>query len=505
VSGRRWLPEAVIVVGLVAAGAVVHRLGPMLRTPYWIDEAWVALASKASPAELPWLSSASPLGWTALVSLVPPSGQAQRVVVWLFLLATVPLAYALGRRTGLGRPTAALVAVVVLLLPAQLYRHDLKQYTADAAVALTLLALLAWAEETRSTRRTAVLGAAAVAGMLVSHPAALVGGAALLGLVATARSHWRPALAVAAASATGMLAVYLFQDRPRNNAALSSYWVDYFPSLTRVPGYLPPRLVALEPALGVPWWVAVGLAGAGVATVARRHRPATAIALGAIPFAAAVAGVLRLYPLLDQRTSHFLLVLIAAAAAIGVVGLAAALTRALPRTWPRTGLSHVAAAAAIAAFAVANAGLVLRPPPPGVPAEDVRAQVDRVAAERSADDVILVNFSGQYGFAYYWHGDRPLLLRGGSQATGWRVDYPAASRIVVAEGRDPESVALALAKARGVAGSGRIWLVRSHVNADEAQAWLRALEEYRVTLLPVGPEPLAVVTVEPAGAGTAPG
>jgi hypothetical protein len=302
-----------------------------------------------------------------------------------------------------------------------------------------------------------------------------------------------------------MLAIYVFLDRPRNNVALSSYWVDYFPSLAQVPAYLPRRLVDMEPALGVPWWLAIALAAAGVATVARRRRPATAVALGVVPVAAIAAGVLRLYPLLDVRTSHFLLVLIAALAAIGVVGLATDLARPLARSWPRAGLSMAAASVAIVAFAGANVGVVLRPPPPGAPAEDVRAQVDRVAAERRPGDVILVNFSGQYGFAYYWHHDRPVFRRGGPQATGWRVDYPGADRIVVAEGRDPESVARALSRARDLVGSGRIWLVRSHVNADEAQAWRQALDPYRVTVLPVGPEHLAVLSRAPADAGTAPG
>jgi hypothetical protein len=108
--------------------------------------------------------------------------------------------------------------------------------------------------------------------------------------------------------------------------------------------------------------------------------------------------------------------------------------------------------------------------------------------------VVLVNFSGQYGFAYYWSGDRPGFVRGGAAATGWFVHYPAASRIVVAADGDAPSVVRAVREAVALSGGGRIWLVRSHVNADEARAWESALAGLPVRVIAVGPEPLAVTT-----------
>jgi len=146
-------------------------------------------------------------------------------------------------------------------------------------------------------------------------------------------------------------------------------------------------------------------------------------------------------------------------------------------------------ALALAGFAVANRGPA---PPPGGGREDVRVQTAYVATHRHPGDVVLVNFSGQYGFAYYWSGDRPGFVRGGPTATGWYVRFPAASRIVVAADRDPASVTRAVRAAVALAGSGRIWLVRSHVNAGEARAWESALAGLPVQVIAVGPEPLAV-------------
>jgi hypothetical protein len=75
------------------------------------------------------------------------------------------------------------------------------------------------------------------------------------------------------------------------------------------------------------------------------------------------------------------------------------------------------------------------------------------------------------------------------------VGYPPGDRIVVATGRDQASVARAVADAEAVAGpGGRIWLVRTHVNSDEARAWQRALDGRPLRLFAVGPEPVAAMT-----------
>jgi hypothetical protein len=40
---------------------------------------------------------------------------------------------------------------------------------------------------------------------------------------------------------------------------------------------------------------------------------------------------------------------------------------------------------------------------------------------------------------------------------------------------------------------GRIWLIRTHVNSSEAQAWQQALAGAPVHLFVIGPEPLTAI------------
>jgi len=250
---RRAL-DAVAVVLCLASVPVVHRVGPVLRAPYWLDESWVALSSKAPLGALPTTTSSTPIGWTFLVWLVPPHGQIQRLIPLAFLAGSVVAGYAFGRV--LGSPLCgAAGAAAVLLLPAQQARHDLKQYTADAAVALLLFALLAWAESAWSGRRAAILGSAVVGGMLVSHAAALAGVAVLAGLLVWSARRRRVAGALAAAGCTaaGMALVHLLADRPARNPALAGYWAGWFPSPAALPRYVVERLGELRPAIGIPW------------------------------------------------------------------------------------------------------------------------------------------------------------------------------------------------------------------------------------------------------------
>jgi hypothetical protein len=514
---------------------LLHQVGPLLRQPYWLDEAWVAVSTKAGFADVPWTTASSPIGLTALVSLLPAYGQIARLIPLAFLAGSVIGGYAFGRV--LGWPTrarsiiaGAAGAAAALLLPAQFARHDLKQYTADAAVALALLTYTAWAESKWSRRRLAGVCAAIVVGMLFSHPAALVGAAVLVGLTVTtavttavttgattpdtsAARRWvrlRDTVVAASVTAAAMAGIYLVVDRTGRTSGLSEYWTPYFPSLTGLPGYLTTRLDQLRPALGMPWPLLLTLAAVGVVTVARLRRPATATALLALPVITVSAGVTRRYPLLDQRTSHFLLVTIAVLAAIGVVGLATAATagvaalrrgariRTTPaRTRVEGGLVALAVLLAVAGFATANRDWLLHPRSPAPTNENVEAQVAYIDAHRGPADSILINLSGQYGFAYYWSADQPRAYRGGPQATGWNLDYPAADRIVIAADRDWTSIARAVAAAdRATGPGGHIWLVRTHVNADEELAWREVLAGRPIQLIPVGVEPLAELSPE---------
>jgi hypothetical protein len=479
------------VAGLLVLVVVVHRLGPVLRTPYWVDEAWVAASSRVPLRDLPVTTASSPLGWTFLVWLTPAVGQVARLVPYLFLAGSVVAAYALGHllcwRTTFRATVGGLAAgLSVLLLPAQLARHDLKQYTADACVALALFALLAWYE---SASRLVVLSVASCVGVLLSHPAIMVVGVVFLSLLV--RGPRRRSLLVAAWAAPPVVVfglLYVTIDRGARNAAMLDYWAGSFPG-ANFASFTATAFRALGGSFGMPWWLFAVLGAAGIAVVARLSRPATALALALLPVAAVVAGYLRLYPLFEQRTSHYLFVTWAALAGIGVAGLAYLAARRF--SW----VPPVVVAALLAVFALVNLGALRTAEPPGWTGEDVRSQVAYVAGHRAPGDVILVNLSGQYGFAYYWHPDRPLVERGGVQATAWYVAYPASAHIVVASDRTPAAVSAALSAALATVPPGRtLWLVRSHVTPSERAAWSAALAGHQVRTVTGGPEPLVTVS-----------
>jgi hypothetical protein len=545
---RAWLVDGVAVLTLLALVPVVHSFGPMLRAPFWLDEAWVAMSVRASLREALDLTGPTPVGWTLLLRALAGDGQERlRWLPFLFLAASVPAGYALGRLLGWSRRAYAVLAGLAgaagaLLLPAQQVRHDLKQYTADGAIAVTLLALAAWAEsggrqadrtapgdqdsppgerarQARprwSYRRLGALAGCAVAAMFFSHPALLVGGTALgafvvVALLRRSREDLRRAATVAVAGWLAMAACYLTVSRRGQIDSLERYWNEYFLNLTEgpsLPSYLAARLEGLGDLLGLPWPVFVLLAAAGVVTMVKTGRPVAAASVVALPVGMVVAGYLHAYPVLDQRTSHFLLVVMAVSAGIGVAG-AARLAAHLLRRW-QVGVATAVVAAAVAAFAVANAGWFRYYAPPGIyPRQpyafavgyvrfDVRDQIRYVEAYRQPGDVVLVNLWGGFGFAYYWRADAPTFVRDIDFGNGWTAEYADATRIVVATDRVQPALDEAVSRSeRLLAPGGRIWLVRTHTDVVELVGWQEALRDHRVEWIPVGPEPLGLVTPAP--------
>ena len=499
--GWSWR-DAAAMLALVALVPVVHDGSTYFRPAYWLDESWVAVSVKAPLADLPDVNGPTPLGWTLLLRAVPAT-DGLRVMSLLGLVAAVVLAYCLGRAAGgSGRWPGVMAGVAagasVLLLPVTQLLHDLKPYASDAAMAIGLLALASWAERTRSPRRLAVLGGAAVGGLLVSHVAAIVAAAVMSGLVLEplARRHWRAAaesLAAGAATAAGLAAVYLVVTARTRTNSLDAYWAAYLPAADAdLPAYLGLRMSELRPQLGLPWPVFLGLVVIGVVVVARR-RPATATGTALVPVVLLGLGLTGNYPLLDPRTSAFVFVLGAAFMGIGVAGAGTALGRG--RVW----VTAVVIAVALSGFAAANREwwrVDTRNGEGAVIAEDVRAQVRHVQANRRPEDVILVSEMGVFGFGYYWDADEPSFVATSEFATRFTLGYPDRSNIVIARGRDESSIVAALSRAeRGAAGSGgRIWVVRTHVSVEEQAAWTRALAGQPVTTLYVGVEPLLVLT-----------
>nr|MDT0663208.1 hypothetical protein [Micromonospora sp. DSM 115978] len=524
VGSTTWWPHLLAGVLLAGAVPVVHDVRAALRLPYWLDEAWVALSVRLPLADLPEVTKSTPLGWTALLRLVPGEHRL-RLLPLAFLGLGVLAGYVLGQSLGWRSTwqrmlTGLATGAAVLLLPAQHIRHDLKQYTADAAIALLLLAMVAWLERRWSPWRMAWFVPVVAVGMLISHATAIIGMCALGGLtlVLLARRQWRR-LAVTAMVGVGVgavvLAVYLGISVRGQTSGLEDYWVDYFTDPPDLPAYLARRLGELEPYLGMPWPLLLILAAIGIGVLALTRRPATALAAGLVPVSAVVLGLVDFYPLLDLRTSHFLLVLLIALAGIGAAGTVIwTVGRLVPATARRGSAYRAVIAGAVvltaaAAFALAGTNdrwlrFDGRDDVLGVEVlaarEDVRTAVRHLDRHRRPGDVILVSALASYGFAMYWPHEIPHVVDNPVVAVGWQPEYPEESGIVIARDRDRAAIAVAIAQARDLAErrgpDTAIWLVRSHLSAAERESWAAELADYQVEIRPSGREPVA--TVEPS-------
>ncbi|WP_090803860.1 hypothetical protein [Asanoa ishikariensis] len=498
------LIEAPWPAALLVVTFVIHDVPAAVRLPYWLDEAWVAVSVRYPVTDLPEVTSSTPIGWTALLRLIPDP-DALRLLPLAFLGVSVLGGYAVATvlrwPSTAHRVTAGLTTgLAVVLLPAQHLRHDLKQYTADAAVALLLLAMVGFAEATWSYHRLALLIGVSTFGVLVSHTAMLVGGCAVGGLVLTAlvRKQWRAAAATSVAGLVIVMAfgaAYFGLAKQGSHIAMANYWNSFFPPLADLPGYLPERVRLLERIMGAPWQILLPFAAAGVVGAARLGRLSVAIGAAMLAPAAVAAGVARLYPLLDPRTSHFMLVTVIAFAALGVAYLATLLGRALNRTVPGAAFAAMLALTIVGGYAHQTSpwfrfdgddkALGERIP---AASEDVRTQVRYVWTHRRPSDIVLVGGAAAYGFAFYWP-EKPGRRPDPELGTGWRPAY-ADTSIVLAAGRDAISIRSAIVTATENAkrsGPGAVvWVIRTHVNATEERKWKQETANLKLRLVVAG-------------------
>ena len=512
---RRLLPDWLAIAAVLGLFPVVHDVRGMLIAPYSLDEAWVAMSVRFPVTDLMAVTSSTPAGWTLLLRLAPDADYL-RLVPLAFHLLSVVAAYLFAR--ALSWRTAALARIAglgcagaVLLLPAQQIRHDLKQYTADAAITLALLALAAWTEGGWSRRRLGILVALVPVGMAVSHVTAIVALCVFGGLTLTALAvkRWRrlaESAVAGLAAAASIVAVYLAVSARGNNGSLKDFWAANMPSLSALPGYLSRQVDALTPAMGAPAPLLLALLACGVATIAVHGRPAAATAVVLLPLAATTLGVAKAYPLLELRTSHFLLVAIAAVAGIGLAGAATAAAD-LARRWhprvPHTAVAATISGALVAAFAASNISWYrFDGEDPRIPIrtmtalEDVRSAASYVESHRAARDVILVSGRGRYGFVFYWD-QCPVRRVPHGNAVGWHVVLPTQPDIIFA-GEDEPGIRRGLQRALDLSASrgpgARVWLIRSHVTGAEPAAWQAVLADYEVDIVTGGREPVALLT-----------
>jgi hypothetical protein len=504
----------VLLLGLLVL--TVHDVGYLLRQPFWNDEAWVAVTTRFPLSALPATTSSTPIGWSFLARLLTVGhSQSARLLPLAFAGIAVVTGYWLARRLDWpGRAPAVAAGVLagaaVLLGPAMLVRDDLKQYTADACVAMLILAAMARLERQWSRAGLVLLSVSVWGGMLLSHTAAFTGAAALgaLCLVQLVRRDWRrlaEAVAAGLASAVLGLAVYEAFDARAVVPGLTAYWQDYFvprnglhAAISFVIRHF--ELIHRDFGLG-PSWLAVPLVLAGLITIARLGRPATALAVVALWPEMLALSVLRKYPFLDLRTSTFLITVTAVVAAIGVAGICAALRARL-----RDGALATISAAIVAAIALAAFGLAARPYVRShqIPYEDIRQQTQTVARLAGPLDPIVVSSNSNWGFAYYWADGQPGRRPSSGNLQGYQAYFPGQPRIIVVANRDVPAVAAAMSQALGQArrhSCARIWLVRTHVDTAEHAAWIAVLLRLRLTPT-VLPDGAAWVQAGPRSCGT---
>ena len=464
--------EVALVGGLVLAALLARR--PWRPQPaFWIDEAWVADSLRVPLGQLRGLAGSTPLGWLALLRLVPPLGGSERyrVVPLLFALAAVVPAYLLGRRAWTAgasgwaaRLPAAGAGLAVGLLPAAVSRPFLKQFTCEVLVALVLVLLLARAEAVFTPARLALLGAACAPAALLANSSLFVSAAAVgaLGLRVLLKGEWRRlpgVLGVAAVVGCVDLAALRWLLPARDDPTLVRYWAQIGAFLPVRRGLSVAATVAghrLASALGDagfgPWPVVVALAAAGAVALWRAGHPAVALALPLLGAELVAAGATRRFPFADERTSLFALALLAAFCGLGAGAVAAGLL----------GRAHTAAlgmlvlAGALALLLPAAARAV-----PWVPNELVPQQLARIRAERRPGDVVLVSAFASFQYAYY-APDRPSFQAVPPRwaAVPFTVGYPGRSDLLVAGGLDDAAIRRALAAAAG--RTTRIWVVLGH-------------------------------------------
>lgn len=508
-AAKRRLTFEHLAVGVLALLVlVVHDLGYILSHPYWTDEAWVAASTLFPLSQLPATTSSTPIGWSAVLRVVDVGGtQSGRLLPLAFAGVAVIIAYWFARRLDWPRREVAvgaglLAGLAALLVPAMLVRDDLKQYTADACFALLALALTSRLEREWSWRRLAALSVGVWGGMLFSHTVAFLGIAAFgaVCVVQLARGQWRrlgEAVVAGACTAVLMAAVYeAFDARAvlpglTNSPLFTHYYLPRHGGPRAMLNFIVGHVNNAHVYFGLgPVWLAAPLFVAGLITVFWLRRPATAIMLAVLWPEMLAISALHKYPFLDLRTSTFLFTVTAVVAAIGVAGVCAVL-----RPWLKGAIAIAVAAAAVVGF-----GLAVRPYVRShlIPNEDVRSQARYVAAHAAPRDVILVNMSSNWGFAYYWPAGHPSRRPDAAVLQLYEAYYPGQPRIVVASNRDPAGVDAALAQALARSrqrSCAPIWLVRTHVSVAEGRAWSAALRQQHLTAAPAGDAGLSLIRV----------
>ncbi|TAL40631.1 MAG: hypothetical protein EPN91_12715 [Salinibacterium sp.] len=500
----------IVLVGTAVAIVVTRDVPYILNRSFWLDESWVALTVRYPLADLPHLTSSTPIGWNATQRLFEPLGeQAQRLLPLIFAWLASAVAYVLGyfawdatRRIRI--LTGIFVSAVVICSPFMLARTDLKQYTADVFFALLVATLAVLAERRRSRAALYTLTIVSSLGMFFSLTVVFVAASAFLALLGAAiiRRDKRLILerAVAGAiSAASILLVYFSLYRQASVGALADYWADYYPSLSALPTYLVSRSLALTGVSSVPLQVLILVTVAAliisfVVLAFREREFVMGIYLIALVLAVLAAGVARVYPLLNVRTSSFFLVSMCVFAALALARLGVLASYRFVGE-KRRGIALVAAFALLIAGAVAFSARDFRSNV--ISLEDPRSQIDYIKTHWSKNDIIATDDAGAFSLAYYWPELGGRWVASDKFANGFHMTFARSSGVVVAgKGDDLPSLLESAITSRHAT---TVWFLSTHHLQAPYVSSTNVVDEFGARRISTGTEPLYAVRAATLG------
>ncbi len=497
---RHAVRFAVVLLAALGIVATTQDIPYLLSWPLWGDEAWVVLSRLFPLSDLPMLTSSSPIAWNLLVqafSLLGDTGG--RILTLLFHAAAIAAAFYAGRwmpwRPGGLNPTAlgAITALGVALAPGTLARVDIKHYAADAFVTLLVLALTFHA---RSGRRVLVgLTIIGAFGTLVAFATVFVVPAAFLALLVEAVVQKRRVTGIlvgGSIAAIGMLTCYLMVAMKGDNDSLRGFWTSAYPrGLLDLPKFLGSRMLDVDASIT---FLNIGIIAvfvlAMLITAARRHAWEAIVFPGVVLAIMIVLGLLHRYPLLDQRTSHFFIVLTSFCATVGALVVVTTVLNRLPGRLAMPPRRTALAAACIVALTIT----VLSIPDwraHRLPLYDTTHQTAYVESHLRADDLVLYNELAGYQLALSWRLDAPSWCPDPAAWTGYVICYPHTDRIA---GFSTLAAAYAAVDTHLMQHPGsRVWLIRSHVFVEYEQMEKDLPERYTYRVIDLPIQPVGVI------------
>jgi hypothetical protein len=490
-----WLENCVVVVCLIIV-LLTHDLDYIMNQSFWLDEAWVAVSAVFQVSDLMMVSSSTPPAWNLIQQVLSP-WDAQRLFPLAFIVVAGFVAYKLGKAATVraypdlksryqGVLVGAATGLAVLLAPTLLVRNDLKQYTADAFASVLLWLLVFYASQRPfRVQRLWILAVASAVLFTFSTASVFATCGALMIVLFDMIAHrrWqdlRASVPVLLTWVGALAAEYLLLYNAARSEVLVDYWKDYYPTVGEVPSYVVDHLAALTDlsALG-PWYLPIALCFA-LAVLGMVYRKSLVWAFPAVLWLGTIAaGVLRLYPLLDARTSTFLLAITTLGAvlgiALGVVRLAGIVENLVPKAAARP---VQAALLAVLLLVLSGTQAVSAYPQFGshaIPDDDMKSLTRFLMENYQDDDVVLVNRLAAFGLAYYLR-DFSLIPKAEpipdtSLAVGFAPTWPGDQIVCPPYGSEAEW--LSVARRQAAEKGGDLWIIVSR-DPGARLAWTSA-------------------------------